>query len=58
MKLYTYCHYNFIFIKTKIWVQVVYLGSDPQKWERRSEESDTRKEEESCRATAPVSKGG
>lgn len=34
------------------------MGSDPQKWERRSEESDTRKEEESCRATAPVSKGG
>lgn len=39
-------------------MQAVYLGSDPQKWERRSEESDTKKEEESCRAEAPVSKEG
>lgn len=45
-------------MKTKIYVQAVYLGSDPQKWERRSEENDTRKEEESCKVMAPVSKGG
>ena len=41
-QLYTHCHYSFVFIETKIWVPVVYLGSHPQKWERGSEESDTR----------------
>lgn len=57
-QLYTYRHYNFVFIETEIWVQVVSLGNQPPKWEQGSEKSDTRKEEESFKAVTPVSEGG